>query len=154
MKLVDILKKEPQLVQFSFPGEDKHEVIENAVDLFDKVGLLQDKEKFHFDILAREKECTTGVGMGLAIPHARSEGVIGTHFTIFKLKNPVEWRSLDDKKVDLVILLAVSKSEEGGFLKLLSTLSTFLMEEEFQNELRNALSYEEIINTFNTWEER
>ncbi|AMC93987.1 hypothetical protein AOC36_08305 [Erysipelothrix larvae] len=148
MSLAEILIKTPNLIQFDFGGDTKKDVISSIVEVLSNEGLLNDKQVFEDDVFKRESEYSTGIGMGIAIPHARSNGVNETCFTIVKLKNNVEWESLDGDPVSIVIMLAVPANETGDFLKLLSTLSYNLMNDEFRTGIVNASSKEKIISIF------
>lgn len=148
MELIDILSEHPDLIQFDFSGSTKETVIENAVTLLDRSGLLSNKELYLEDVLKREAEYSTGIGMGIAIPHAKSEGVKKTAFTIIKLQEKVEWGSLDDQPAELVIMLAVPQEATSEFLSLLSTLSYNLMDDDFRNGIMEAQTREEIYKFF------
>lgn len=148
MNLKDILETYPDLIQFDFPGTDKESVITEIISLLNNSGLLTDKERFTKDVFARENEYSTGIGMGIAIPHAKSLGVKTVCFTIIKLENEVEWISMDGKPVKLVIMLVFPDQKPSGFLKLLSTLSYNLMDDDFREGLLKAKSREEVIALF------
>lgn len=146
MELKDLLNT--NLIQFEFEAKDKNDTISKLVDFLYEQGSLSDKKIYLEDVFAREKECSTGIGMGIAIPHARSKGVKTTSFTLIKLKNELEWESLDDQPVKFVIMLAVPAGENNEFLKLLATLSTNLMNDDFRDGLLNANTKDELVNVF------
>lgn len=148
MSLAEVLKRTPNLIQFDFEGKTKETVIASVIEVLNNEGLLNDKHKYMEDVFKREEECSTGIGMEIAIPHARSIGVNSACFTIIKLKDPVEWESLDGNPVNIVIMLAVPEDETAEFLKLLSALSYNLMDDDFRNSIINATSRDEIIQLF------
>lgn len=146
---MDIKKMiDPRLAKFSLASKTKNEAIESIITLMDESGYLVDKELYLKDILARENQTATGMGMGLAIPHARSKGVKKSCFSLIHLKNSIEWESLDDKPVEYIIMLAVPKDESSSFLSLLSGLSMKLMDDEFRERLYQATTIDDIYMAF------
>lgn len=139
---------EPHLVKFSFESQSKEEAIEQIIDLMDESGYLADKKQYLADVYAREGETATGMGMGLAIPHARSAGVAKTCFSLVHLERPVKWESLDDVPVEYIIMLAVPDNESNEFLSLLSGLSMKLVDDEFRENLYAAKKIEDIYVAF------
>ncbi|TYP55442.1 PTS sugar transporter subunit IIA [Thermosediminibacter litoriperuensis] len=136
-----------ELIELNMVAKTKEEVINEMAGMLFKSGAITSKEAFVNDVFERERIGTTGVGMGIAIPHGRSGSVINTSIAIAKLKEPVDWDSLDGKPVSLVFLLAVPK--DGGeniHLKLLSGIASMLMEEDFREKLFNARDKEEVLN--------
>lgn len=139
---------DPNLVRFSLESGTKEAAIEAIINLIDEGGYLLDKAEYVKDIYSREGETATGMGMGLAIPHARSKGVKKSCFTLIHLKEPIEWESLDDKPIEYIIMLAVPANETKEFLNLLSNLSMKLMDDNFRKELYEATNMEEIYTAF------
>ncbi|QCA28860.1 PTS sugar transporter subunit IIA [Vagococcus xieshaowenii] len=139
---------EPELVKFSFKSDTKEEAIEKIVDLMNENGYLSDKEQYLKDVYAREAETATGMGMGLAIPHARSAGVKKTCFSLIHLEKKIKWESLDDQPVEFIIMLAVPKDENSEFLSLLSGLSMKLVDDEFRENLYAAQTIEDVYQIF------
>ncbi|MHC5247168.1 PTS sugar transporter subunit IIA [Enterococcus sp. LJL90] len=152
MKLSESINQ--NLIEFKLEANEKNEVIDQVIQLLAENQVLTDPEQYRQDVLARESQSTTGIGMGIAIPHAKSSGVKETSFTLVRLAREVEWQSLDDKPVNYVIMLAVPDSAKQEFLKLLSQLSTLLMEDDFREGLQQAESVKEIIELFKTEEEK
>lgn len=151
LKLSESIK--PDLIHFDFEGYDKNSTIESVAHLIEKSGYLKDYQQYKKDVLARESLSTTGIGMSIAIPHAKSSGVKETCFTLVKLNREVEWESLDDKPVKYVIMLAVPEDANTEFLKLLSQLSTNLMDDDFRDRLLAAENKEAIVKLFQDKEE-
>lgn len=119
--------------------------------------IIDSKETFFKTVMDREAHSPTGLEGGLAIPHGKSESVKRGAFAVARLKNKIhDWESIaEDNQVDLVFLLAIPKAEEGStHLKLLSELSTALMNEEFINNLKNASSEDEFIKALDYKKEK
>ncbi|MDU5109799.1 MAG: PTS sugar transporter subunit IIA [Clostridium sp.] len=137
-------------IKLELEAKDKIDVISQLADMLDKDGTLKDKDRFIQDVLDREKEYTTGVGREIAIPHGKSEGVKSTSIALARLKNSVDWKSLDDNPVKLVFLLAVKKEDECEMhLRILSKIAVNLMEDEFVERLFTAKDEEEILKIIN-----
>jgi PTS system fructose-specific IIC component len=127
------------LFKDSFPT--KQEAIEKLTDLLYQNGKISSKQDYLQAVMEREKVSATGLENGLAIPHGKSSSVKEAAFAIAKLERPIEdWESIDPaNRVELVFLLAIPKAEEGStHLKLLSALSTRLMDSQFLSALLKA----------------
>ncbi|NBI07392.1 PTS sugar transporter subunit IIA [Senegalia massiliensis] len=134
------------LINRKFHGTTKQEVLQEIVRIVNLDNRLDSKDLYYEKILEREEEFTTGVGYGIAIPHAKTKAVIKPTIVILKLSKPIDWESLDGKPVDLVIGLAVPEKEGNNtHLKIISKLSMKLMEEDFRQDLKNAQSDEEVL---------
>ena len=124
----------------------KEELIEFLAKKLDEAGKLLDKKLFIEDIYKREKEGITGIENGLALPHGKSMGVKDTTILIAKLKNPIEWETLDDLPVDLVVMFAVTlKDKNEVHLKLLSKIAGNLSEEENIEAIKKLTDKKQII---------
>lgn len=124
----------------------KDELIETLAEKLDKMGKLFDKNIFIEDIYKREAEGITGIENGLALPHGKSSGVKETTILVAKLKTPIEWETLDDSLVDLVVLFAVKLEDKNDVhLKLLSRIAGNLSEEENILKIKELTNKEEII---------
>ncbi len=142
MDLCSLIDK--RLIAFNFDGKDKEDIIKRIAELMFNSDKITDKAKYVEGVFKRESECSTGIGMGVAIPHCRSEVVTEPCFSLVKLKNEVEWDSFDGKLVSYVIMLAAPIDANSEFLKLLSSLSYNLMDDDFRESLINASTIEEI----------
>jgi len=137
-----------KLVKFDFPGNTKEEIIRSIATLMYEAGKVTDVNKYIEGVLEREKDCETGIGNGVAIPHCKSDVVKQTGFALVQLKNNIEWGSLDGQPVNYVIMLAAPNTEDNVHLKMLSQLAKNLMDEDFLNTLTHAESIEKIKNLF------
>ncbi|MPL98273.1 PTS system mannose-specific EIIBCA component [bioreactor metagenome] len=96
---------------------------------------LIDVNKYIEDVRKREAISTTGIGDGVAIPHAKSKWVRVPTVIVGKSKRGIEWKSLDDEKVNMVFLIAVPDGEGNEHLKILQILAVSLMDDEFREEI-------------------
>lgn len=123
-------------VEFDVDSNSQIEVLEKITDILMKDNRITDKTETLNGYVEREKECTTGIGFGLAIPHCKVESVIKPTIVYLKLNNPVDWNSLDEEPVNVVIGLAIPKKDEGTLhLEILSSLASNLMEDDFKDSL-------------------
>ncbi|MEG0360214.1 MAG: fructose PTS transporter subunit IIA [Longicatena sp.] len=141
------------MIALNVEGITKESVIENLGKELFLHGKLNDLDTYIEAVKEREKEITTGFGGGIAIPHGKSDAVKESCFIFGKLKNKVEWKSMDQKPVDMVFQLAIPMEEAGTtHLRLLSKIAVAVMEEKFVEKLRKASSIEEIDAIINTIE--
>lgn len=139
-----ILKE--QNIFLDVESRSKDELIETLAEKLDKMGKLFDKNIFIEDIYKREAEGITGIENGLALPHGKSSGVKETTILVAKLKTLIEWETLDDSLVDLVVLFAVKLEDKNDVhLKLLSRIAGNLSEEENILKIKELTNKEEII---------
>lgn len=99
---------------------------------------LVDVDKYVEDVKTREAMSTTGIGDGVAIPHAKSAWVKIPTVVVGKSAKGIEWESLDDEPVNMVFLIAVPEGEGNEHLKILQVLAVSLMDDDFKEELDNA----------------
>lgn len=137
-----------RLVKFNFDGTTKEEVIEKIGEVMYESGKITDKDEYIKGVLEREKECTTGIGRGVAIPHCKNDAVKDAGFALIQLKNNIEWSSLDGEPVNYVIMLAAPNTEDNVHLRILSQLARNLMDDDFLYALTNANSIEKIKKLF------
>ena len=127
-------------------AKTKDELLELLAEKLNKAGKLINKSTFIKDIYIRENEGITGIENGLALPHGKSEGVKETTIVVAKLKKAIEWETLDNSKVDLVVLFAVRLEDKNLFyLKLLAKIAGNLSEEENINRIKKINDKKEII---------
>ncbi|AKI57649.1 PTS fructose transporter subunit IIA [Streptococcus agalactiae] len=111
-----------------------------------------DTDQVYKSLLSREEEGTTGMMDGFAIPHAKSQAVIKPGIAVLKLKNGVEWESMDGKLIDSVIALFIPETEVGStHLTYLSKIARILMKNDFKNDFKEAHEIEEIETVFNKY---
>lgn len=135
------------MIKLNLEAKDKNEVIEKLACILEEQGKLNDKELYINDVLDREKESTTGVGRLVAIPHGKSDGVKETSIVFARMKEGVDWDSLDGQPVKLVFLLAVKNQDAcDTHLRILSKIAMNLMEDDFIEGLLSANNEDEILN--------
>lgn len=130
-KLFDI-----KYMDLNLNKSEKFETIKHLANLIDE--RLIDVDKYVEDVKTRESISTTGIGDGVAIPHAKSPWVKEPTVVVGKSLSGIEWESLDDELVNLVFLIAVPESEGNEHLKILQILAISIMDDEFKEQIINA----------------
>lgn len=152
MKITDLLSKESVLLNADV--NDKEACLVKLVDLMDASGKISDKKSYLDAVHEREKEGTTGVGNGIAIPHGRCSGVKEPGLAAMTIPSGVEYEALDFKPVDLAFLIAAPEGSGSMHLEILSKLATMLMDENFVADLKKAKTVEEFLKVIDDAEEK
>jgi fructose-specific phosphotransferase system IIA component len=151
MKVSELLKKEFIIPELN--GETKEEVINELIDLFKNDPRVDDIEKVRAAVLDREKIMSTGVGKGFAIPHGKTSAVKEIVGAFGKIKNGIDYQSLDGNPVQLVFLLVGKDTLISTHIKLLSRISRLMNKDDFRHRLTEANSADEIVKLFSDEEE-
>ncbi len=126
----------------------KKQLLQEMAELAVKCGAAVGQSIVGRDVVAavmeRERLGSTGVGSGVAIPHARLEGLTEVRAVFARLEAPLEYDSIDDKPVDLVVLLLAPIDAGGEHLKALAQVSRLLRREEMRDRLRSAPNAESL----------
>ena len=133
MRIRDLLSKES--IQLNAAPASKNEIISQLVDLMDKSGKIANKEQYLKDVLAREDSGTTGLGDGIATPHAKSSGVKEAGLAAITVPAGTDFDSMDGLPSRLFFLIAAPANSNDTHLELLSKLATMLMDPDFANAL-------------------
>ncbi|OHY30599.1 PTS fructose transporter subunit IIA [Streptococcus parauberis] len=128
----------------------KKDVFAYLAGLVVENGYADDTDQVYKSLLSREEEGTTGMMDGFAIPHAKSQAVIKPGIAVLKLKNGVEWESMDGKLIDSVIALFIPETEVGStHLTYLSKIARILIKNDFKYDFQKAHEIDEIEIVFN-----
>ena len=136
MKITDLLKRES--VELSGTPESKGQAIDQMVELMAKGGNINDLQRYKEGVLKREEEGTTGIGEGIAIPHAKTDAVSAPGLAAMLVPQGVDYDALDGQPVHMIFLIAAPNTEENVHLEVLSRLSMLLMDDEFRKNLLDA----------------
>ncbi|MDS1002975.1 fructose-specific PTS transporter subunit EIIC [Clostridium sporogenes] len=150
MKITDLLKKNG--IELNPNINTKEEAINKLVNLMENTDNLNDKEGYKKAVLDREELSTTGIGEGIAIPHAKTKAVKNAGLSAMVIKEGVDYDSLDDKPAKLFFMIAAPEGENNVHLEVLARLSTMLMNEDFKNSLINAKEKDEFLNLIDSKE--
>lgn len=133
--------------------ENKTELLEFMIELAYKSGKILNIEEVTQKVFEREKLMPTGVGNGVALPHAKTEQITDTVLSMVVLKEPIEYDSLDGLPVSVVLLVLGKESDIGYHLKLLSKISKLLSRESFVSEISWVQTPEEVLAVFDKFNE-
>lgn len=151
MKIQDVLRKDVMLLDLQ--AVEKEAVIDEMVaSLVDK-SYVTDFEVFKTGILNREAQTTTGLGDGIAMPHAKNAAVKEATVLFAKSNKGVDYASLDGQPTDLFFMIAAPEGANDTHLAALAELSKYLMKPGFADKLRGVSSPEEVIAVFDQEEE-
>ncbi len=128
-----------EIIRLNSHCRTKEEAVRELVDLLQLAGRIEEADKVEEAIWQREDTYSTGVGFQVAIPHCKSPLILANSIAVLKLASDIEWKSLDDRPVKLVILIAVKEDQMNDVhLRMIAGLSRKLMDEEFRNRVFNA----------------
>lgn len=151
MKIQDVLRKDVMLLDLQ--ATSKEAVIDEMIaSLVDK-GYVTDFEVFKTGIMNREAQTTTGLGDGIAMPHAKNAAVKEATVLFAKSNKGVDYASLDGQPTDLFFMIAAPEGANDTHLAALAELSKYLMKLGFADRLRAVTNPEEVIAVFDTAEE-
>lgn len=151
MRITELLTKDT--INLSILGQQKNEAIEELVNVLDRAGKLSDPKEFKNAILKREEQSTTGIGEGIAIPHAKTTAVKSAAIAFGRSAAGVDYQSLDGASAHLFFMIAAPEGANNTHLEALSRLSTILMNEEARKELLQAISEEEVLSIIDSHDE-
>ena len=151
MRITDLLSESS--IALNVKASNKDEIIKKVVDMMDKTGNIKDKAEYERLVFAREKEGTTGVGEGIAIPHGKSSVVTKPSLVAAVIPDGVDYESLDGRPVNLLFLIAAPDTKDNVHLDVLSRLSTLLMDEGFRKKLIASKSKKEFLKHINEAED-
>lgn len=144
MRIVDLIDK--RSISLALKAKDKKDAIDKLVNLVNNSGNLNDRLEYKDAIIARENQSTTGIGEGIAIPHAKTKAVKNACLAAAVCKNGVDYESFDGSLSHLFFMIAAPEGANNTHLEVLSRLSTILMDEEFRSKLINAQNEDEFLN--------
>jgi PTS system nitrogen regulatory IIA component len=129
-------------------SESKEGVLRELVDVIATSPLIEDKEGFLRAIFDREKIISTGVGIGVAVPHVKIASVKDFVAAIGRSHKGVDFQSLDEKPVHIVVMIGASDKQSGDFLKVLAKLVLRLKNKDFRRAIMLAKNPSEIRELF------
>ena len=146
MEIVEMLNE--KLMKLDLQANDKKSVIEEMVDMLVDEGYVLSKETLLKAVMDREATASTGVGMGIAIPHGKSKAVTKPGIVFGKSKSGIDFESLDEQPSYIFFLIAVPEDSANEHLKTLSQLSRKLMNQDIREKLLKAESTEDVYKVF------
>jgi fructose-specific phosphotransferase system IIA component len=135
---------DPACIDLNLKAKRKPELIEELVTLLNQGGKISDADRLTTEVVEREKLASTGIGRGIAIPHALSTTVTETVLAFGRHKG-ARFDAVDNKPVKLFFLLVGPEGTQAEHLRVLSRLARYLHDDAFCNALRNASAPAEVI---------
>ncbi len=138
------------LIELKLEVNDKIDAIYKLAKLAKQINKISSIDEYVESVLEREKEFSTGVGNGIAIPHGKSKAVNEAMIVFGMCTKPLEWDSLDGDPVEMIFMLGVPEENiDNIHLKILSNLSRKLMDEEFVKSLKVSKTIKEVVDILN-----
>jgi fructose-specific phosphotransferase system IIA component len=151
MNLTEVLDE--QSISLSMDARNMDEVIEYLVDLLASRGVVTNREAVIQDIRKREEVMSTGIGGGIAIPHAQSKGASRLAVALGRTRQGIDFNSLDGRPVQLFFLV-IGPEERGGYIRVLARISRLLYSGDLQRSLAHARNHTEAMALIRQEEER
>ncbi len=143
MRVTDLLKNAS--IDLNAHVKDKPDAISHLVDLMEKGGNLKNKAQYLKDVQAREASGTTGLGDGIATPHAKSAGVKAPGLAAMTIPEGIDFQSMDGNPARLFFAIAAPDGGNDEHLMILSKLATMVMDPDFKEALIKAKTKEEFL---------
>jgi len=127
---------------------EKYPALEELVEVIGKSDKVTDKKTFLKEIIKREKIMSTGIGLGIAVPHVKIPSVKDFVIAIGRSKKGIEFDAIDEKLVHFIVMIGTSDKQATGYIKLLAQLVIRLKRHDVRERIMKAESPEEIVNVF------
>ncbi len=144
MRITDLLKSES--IALGQKPADKQSAIRQLADLMAASGNLSDKEQYLKDVFTREASGTTGLGDGIATPHAKSTGVKEAGLAAMTVSAGMDFESMDGKPARLFFMIAAPDSANDAHIQILQQLAMMIMDPDFKEALIAAKTKEEFLH--------
>ncbi len=131
---------EEGLVSFDLQAKTKTEVLKELVDLASTSNMIKDHDRLLADVRQREELVTTGVGYGVAFPHAKTSSAKGIVIAFGRSDRGIDFEAMDHQPVHLFFLIAAPEDAIGAHLNVMARLSYLMKSEENRNKLMKATS--------------
>ena len=151
LKITDILDRQGVILDLDV--NDKDEALHRMIDVLAASGKVSDVEQLRRVIIEREKLMSTGIGHGVALPHGKTNVVETSLAALATLRVPIDFDSLDDKPVSIIIMLVGTEGNVGVHLRLLSRISRMVGSDAFRSSLLAAKSVDDVLALLAGYEE-
>jgi fructose-specific phosphotransferase system IIA component len=143
---------EEELISFDLKSGTKDEIINELVDLTSRSKLVKDRQELYKAVVEREKLVTTGVGYGVAFPHAKTKAVKGIVVAFGRSRTGVDFEAMDKKPVHLFFLIAAPEDAIGAHLNVMARLSYIMKNEKVRERLMKINSPKELLEIIDSVE--
>jgi PTS system nitrogen regulatory IIA component len=128
-------------------GGGKIEILDRLIELSRSDELIEDFEKFRKEVFHRESILSTGIGMGVALPHVKTKSVRAFFITIGVFRDGVDWDSLDGKPVNVAFLIGGPENHQE-YLQILAKLTLIIRNDQKRRKIAEATSPEQVLEQF------
>ena len=135
-------------IKLGLEAADKETLLDSIIADLDAKGYIKDRTRVINDVVDREKVMSTGIGHGVAIPHAYTDGVDKLVSGFYRTDGDVDFEALDQKRVDLFFIILGPKESRRDHIKVLAKISRLLNHSDFREGLRSAADTEAVLNVF------
>ncbi len=133
--------------------DNRDQALSSLVEVANSAGKLKNRDAFFAALLEREKVVSTGIGMGVAIPHAKLADYDNFFIVIGVLKRGIDWQAMDGNPVRIIFMIGGPDDKQTEYLQILSSLTVAIKNEELRKKLLKLTSPEDIIEVFHALEE-
>jgi fructose-specific phosphotransferase system IIA component len=152
MQLSKLIKKNAILMNMK--ASTKDEALRELVDLLCSAYRLKDRETILEAIIRRERQKSTGIGMGLAVPHAKTPVVTRLHVAFGRSVRGIDFESEDGEKANIFFILVSPRDVSGPHIKALAGISRLIKHEDFRRSVIECADEKEFIELVKKAEER
>lgn len=139
-----------QLIEFDLKATSKEEALKELVELASRSQLVKDSDQLYKDVTDREALVTTGVGYGVAFPHAKTQATKGIVIAFGRSASGIDFDAIDGKPVTLFFLIAAPEDAIGAHLNVMARLSYMMKIEENRNKLTEVSSPDELFSVIDS----
>jgi len=136
---------EEDLMNFDLQGQTKADIIKEMVDLTAQSSLVRDREELLASVFEREKLVTTGVGYGVAFPHAKTRAMKGIVIVFGRSEVGIDFEAMDKKPVHLLFMIAAPEDAIGAHLNVMARLSYIMKSEKNRERLMRSKTAGEVM---------
>ena len=138
----------PRTIRVGLPGATKRDVIDGLIDLLERRPEVRDLDRVREGVHEREQRMSTGVGKGLALPHAKTSAVEETTAAFAVTEHPIDFEAIDGRPVRLVFLLVGTEQSGSQHIKLLSRISRLMNRDDLRERLLEAENAQDVLQAF------
>lgn len=135
-------------IKIGVEAAGKEALLDSIIADLDAKGFIKDRSQVIADVVDREKVMSTGIGNGVAIPHAYTDGVERLVAGFYRTEGEVDFEALDENRVDLFFIILGPKESRRNHIKVLAKISRLLNHSDFREDLRKAADTEAVLNVF------
>ncbi len=136
MKIAQFLP--PEAIIPSLTASNKLQALDLMISAMHELGYISDPEVARHDVLLREAKMTTGIGRGIAVPHARTKAAKGLHALLARHPEGLDWAALDGQPVHFIVLALSPPDAPGPHLQFVASIARLLHDDHVLDALMTA----------------